>query len=142
VTTAPTVAAPPTETGTPLPSPTALTDVVSRLADPDVPGADKVGLVEHGTPADAAALDRFGKALRDGGYLPLTFEAQDLAWAQDQRGNVTANITINSAGPQAAGRDLSFPMEFSPQQDAWQLTRKTADLLLALGPQAPATPTG
>jgi hypothetical protein len=30
---------------------------------------------------------------------------------------------------------LVFPMEFSPQQDSWQLTRKTADLLLQLGQQ-------
>jgi hypothetical protein len=118
-----------------LPSPTALTDVMSRLADPDVPGTDKVALVQYGTPADAAALDRFGKALRDGGYMPLTFEGRDMTWAQGQTGNVIANIAIKTANPQAAGRDLMFPMEFSPQQDSWQLTRKTADLLLQLGQQ-------
>ncbi len=28
-------------------------------------------------------------------------------------------------------------MEFSPQQDSWQLTRQTADLLLQLGQQPP-----
>ena len=134
----PTVAASPTETGAPLPSPTALTDVMGRLADPNIPGTDKVGLVQHGTSADAAALDRFGKALRDGGYMPLTFDAQDLTWAPDQTGNVIANITINPSNPQAAGHDLKFPMEFSPQQDMWQLTRQTADLLLQLGQQ----PTG
>jgi hypothetical protein len=137
---APTTAASPTETGAPLPSPTALTDVMGRLADPNIPGTDKVALVQNGTPADAAALDRFGKALRDGGYMPLTFEAQDLTWAQDQQGDVIANITITTANPQAAGRDLKFPMEFSPQQDTWQLTRKTADLLLQLGQQPTAPP--
>jgi hypothetical protein len=137
----PTVAAAPTETGAPLPPPTALTDVMGRLADPDVPGTDKVVLVQYGRPADAAALDRFGKALRDGGYMPLTFDAQDLTWAQDQQGNVIANITIKTANPQADGRDLKFPMEFSPQQDTWQLTRKTADLLLQLSQQPTATPT-
>ena len=33
-------------------------------------------------------------------------------------------------------------MEFSPQQDMWQLTRQTADLLLQLGedPQLPRRP--
>ena len=130
----------PTETGAPLPPPTALTDLMSRLADPNISGPDKVSLIQNGTPDDAAALDRFGKALRDSGYAPLTFEATDLTWAQDQPGNVIANITIKAGGPQA-GKDLEFPMEFSPQQDSWQLTRQTTDLLLQMGPQPTATPT-
>ena len=123
-----------------MPSPNALTDLMSRLADPSIPGTDKVGLVQHGTPADAAALDSFGKALHDSGYAPLTFEATDLTWAQDKPGNVIANITVTTANPQAGG-NLKFPMEFSPQQDTWQLTRQTADLLLELGQQPTATPT-
>jgi len=137
----PTDAASPTETGAPVPPPTALTDVMSRLADPNVPGTDKVALVQYSTPADAAALDRFGTALADGGYMPLTFDAQDLTWAQDEQGNIIANIIIKTSNPQAGGRDLKFPMEFSPQQDTWQLTRKTADLLLQLGKQPTATTT-
>lgn len=136
----PTVPAPPTETGAPLPPPAALTDLMSRLADPNVPGADKVGLVEHGTPADAAALDRFAKALTDSGYAPLTFDATDLMWSQGQTGNVIANMTIKASGPQT-GKDLKFPMEFAPQQDSWQLTRQTADLLLQIGQQPTTTPT-
>jgi hypothetical protein len=124
-----------------LPPPTALTDLMGRLADPNIPGSDKVGLVQHGTPADAAALDRFAKALQDSGYAPLTFEATDLMWAQDQPGNVITTITIKAAGPQN-GTDLKFPMEFSPQQDSWQLTRQTADLLLQIGQPPTATPTG
>lgn len=114
---------------------------MSRLADPNVPGLDKIGLVQSGTPADAAALDRFTTALRDSGYAPVAFEARDLTWTQDQTGNVIANITFNTANPQA-GKDLQFPMEFTPQQDSWQLTRQTADLLLDLGQQPTATPTG
>jgi hypothetical protein len=113
---------------------------MSRLADPAVPGTDKVGLVEYGTPADAAALDRFTKALQDSGYAPLTFEARDLMWSQDHTGNVIANMTIKASGPQA-GNDLRFPMEFAPQQDSWQLTRQTADLLLQIGKESTATPT-
>jgi hypothetical protein len=113
---------------------------MGRLADPNIPGPDKVGLVQNGTPADAAALDRFSKALHDSGYAPLAFDATDLTWAQDQPGNVIANITIKAAGPQA-GKDMNFPMEFSPQQDSWQLTRQTADLLLQLGQQPTPTPT-
>ena len=125
-----------------MPAPNALTDVMSRLADPAVPGPDRVSLVQSGTPADAAALDRFAKALHDSGYVPMTFEATDLRWASDQQGNVTANITMKPGGPQAAtDNTLKFPMEFSPQADAWQLTRQTADLLLQMGQQPTAKPT-
>jgi hypothetical protein len=134
------VSASPTDTGAPLPPPTALTDVMGRLADTAIPGTDKVGLVQYGTPADAAALDRFAKALHDSGYAPLTFEAADLMWAQDQQGNVIANVTMKPGGPQATDKNLKFPMEFSPQADTWQLTRQTADLLLQIG-QQPTTPT-
>jgi hypothetical protein len=123
----------------PLPDATTLTDVMGRLADPNIPSSDKVGLVQYGSPADVAALDRFAKALHDSGYAPLTFEATDLGWAQDQPGDVIALITVKSGAQ--AGKDLQFPMEFSPQQDSWQLTRKTADLLLQTGPPPTATPT-
>ena len=128
----PTVPAPPPETGAPLPAPTTLTDLMNRLADPSVPGADKIGLIQYGTPADGDALDRFAKALHDSGYAPLTFTAGDLMWAQDQPGNIIGSVTIKANGPQAA-KDLKFPMEFSRQQDSWQLTRKTADMLLQIG---------
>ncbi len=142
----PTVPPPPTETGAPLPPAATLTDLMGKIADPNVAGADKVGLIQYGTSADGAALDRFAKALQDSGYAPLTFDASDMTWAQDQPGNVIANITMKPSGPQAAGKDLKFPMEFSPQQTTWQLTRQTADLLLQMGqqptPSAPApTPT-
>jgi hypothetical protein len=133
----------PTDTGAPLPPPTALTDVMGRIADPNIPSTDKVGLVQYGTPADAGALDRFSKALNDSGFAPLTFEASDLMWAQGQSGDVIANITIKAANnPQGgAPRDLKFPMQFSPQGDGWQLTRQTADLLLKVGQSPTPTPT-
>jgi hypothetical protein len=124
-----------------LPPATTLTDLMGRIADTNIPSADKVGLVQYGTPADAAALDRFAKALNDSGYAPLTFEATDLTWSQDQPGNVIALITIKAGGAAQADKDLKFPMEFSPQQDSWQLTRKTADLLLQMGQSPTATPT-
>jgi hypothetical protein len=126
------VPAPPPDTGAPLPPTTTLTDLMNRLADPSVPGSDKIGLIQYGTPADGGALDRFAKALHDSGYAPLTFNASDLMWAQDQGGSIIANVTIKANGPQAS-KDLKFPMEFSPQQDSWQLTRKTADMLLQIG---------
>ena len=135
----PTVPAPPTDTGAPLPTPATLTDVLGRLADTNVPGNLKVGLVEHGTAADAAALDRWTKALHDSAYAPVTFDAAGLMWAQDQPGNVIANVTIKSANPQAS-KDMTFPMEFTPAPDSWQLTRKTTDMLLQLGQTPTATP--
>jgi hypothetical protein len=123
----------------PLPPPNALTDVLYRLADPNVPGAEKVGLVEQATGDEAAALDRFGKALQDNGFLPLTFDARDLGWSESEPGNVVATVNVTTANTQAG--DFSFPMEFTQSRGAWQLTRHTANLLLELGAAASATPT-
>src|SRR5437763_14322545 len=72
------VAAPPTA---PLPPPDALIDVLNRLADPGVPGINKVNLVEGATPDSAGSLDKFTDALRDNGYLPMAFAANDVAWS-------------------------------------------------------------
>ncbi len=122
-----------------LPPPTALTDVLYRLADASVPGADKVGLVEHGTAADAEALDKFGRALADSGFTPLTFEATDLVWSQSDPGNVVATIAVKAAN-RSSGGNFTYPMEFNPLRNTWQLTRQTADLLLQLGQTPTATP--
>ncbi|WP_454790659.1 hypothetical protein [Mycolicibacterium lutetiense] len=128
-------AAPP---AAPLPAPEALTGVLDRLADLNVPGADKVVLVEQGTADDAAALDKFGRALADNGFTPLTFEATDLAWSQTEPKNVVATVKVTAGGENSA-RDFSFPMEFTPHGDGWQLTRHTADLLLVMGAGAEAS---
>ena len=53
-------------------------------------------------------------------------------------------VTLKTANPQAG--DFTFPMEFSLADNAWQLTRRTADVLLQLGRgatrhRAPPTPT-
>jgi hypothetical protein len=128
-------AAPPT---TPLPAPEALTDILSRLADPNVPGINKVGLVEGATPENAAALDNFINALRDNGYLPMTFAAKDIAWSDKNPANVMATISVNTA--QGNHGSFTFPMEFTPFQGGWQLSRRTAEMLLALG-KSPAMTT-
>ncbi|WP_396888497.1 hypothetical protein [Mycolicibacterium iranicum] len=129
--------------GPPLPPADALTDVMARLADPAVPGGQKITLIEGGAPAEAAGLDRFAVALRDNGSLPLTFEARDLGWSQSAPGHVVATIVIRPANPPA--REFVYPMEFAPAAGAWQLTRQTADLLLQLdtgaAAPAPAAPT-
>jgi hypothetical protein len=117
--------------GSPLPSPEALIDVLNRLSDPGVPGADKIDLVELATADDAAALDKFSKALADNGALPLAFEATDLKWSETEAGNVVATVSVTTAS-KPPGK-FSFPMEFTPVHDKWELTRKTADLLLDFG---------
>jgi hypothetical protein len=129
------VAAPVT---TPLPPPEALTDVLTRLADPNVPGTSKVNLVEGATPDSAATLDKFTGALRDNGYLPMTFNANDIAWSDKNPSNVKANVAVHTA--QANNANFTFPMEFSPFQGGWQLARHTAEMLLALG-KSPTAPT-
>lgn len=123
--------------GPPLPPTNALTDVMARLADPAVPGNQKITLIEQGTPDEAPGLDRFAIALRDNAALPLTFEARDLAWSQAVPGNVVTTMVIKPANPQ--GGDFSYPMEFVLSDGSWQLTRQTADLLLQLDP-APTPP--
>ncbi len=122
----------------PLPPPEALTDVLTRLADPNVPGASKVNLVEGATPESAATLDKFTNALRDNGYLPMTFNANDIAWSDKNPSNVKASIAVHTA--QANNPNFTFPMEFTPFQGGWQLSRHTAEMLLALG-KSPAAPT-
>jgi hypothetical protein len=128
-----------------LPDAAALIDVLNRLSDPAVAGSDKLPLVEGATGDDAAALDKFANALQDNHMLPLAFSATDLVWSPDVPGNVTANVHATPAA-QGVGA-FSFPMEFKPVGPGWQLSRQTADLLLALGatpqgssPPAPAPP--
>jgi hypothetical protein len=123
----------------PLPPPTALIDVMNRISDAGVPGADKTGLVESATPSDAESLDGFGKALSQTGYAPVTWEATDLRWAQETPGNVRALVTLRAVNPQVRG--FTFPMEFISVDNSWQLTRRTADTLLHHGEDVPPVPT-
>ncbi len=130
------VAAPPTA---PLPGPEALAAVLTRLADPNVPGADKVNLVEGATPESAGTLDKFINALRDNGYLPVTFAANNIAWSDKNPSHVMSTVTVNTAQPNHP--NFTFPMEFTPFQGGWQLSRKTAEMLLAMSKSpAPAPP--
>ena len=114
----------------PLPAPDALTAVLSRLADPAVPGTEKLNLIEGATPDSAAKLDKFSDALRDGGYLPMTFTANNIAWADKNPSDVLATVSVNTAQPNRGV--FTFPMEFTPFQGGWQLSKRTADMLLAL----------
>lgn len=140
---APAVSAVPSATSSPLaaaptspaPAPEALTEVLGRLADPNIPGANKVNLVEGATAESAGALDKFTNALRDNGYLPMTFTANDVAWSDKNPSDVKATIVVHTA--QASNANFTFPMVFTPFQGGWQLSRQTAETLLSLG-QSPA----
>ena len=111
---------------------------MGRLADPALPGDQKVVLIENGTADEAAGLDRFAAALRDNGALPLTFEVRDMAWSQADPGNVVATVVVRTSNPQTG--EFTFPMEFAPADESWQLTRRTADLLLELDGEPGAPP--
>lgn len=121
------VVAPPSA---PLPPPEALNDVLFRLADPAVPGNEKLNLVEGSTPETAEALDNFTTAARDGGYLPMAFAANNIAWSGANPSHVTSTVVVTTANPDR--REFTFPMEFVPLQSGWQLSRKTAAMLLGL----------
>lgn len=132
----PVAAAPP---AAPLPAPEVLTDVLYKLADTSVPGDQKLGLVEGATADEAAQLDKFGKALQDSGYTPLGFTAADITWSDTTPGSVAAQVTVHSENP-AMARGFTFPMEFTPYFNDWQLSRKTADMLLTLAKAPTPTP--
>ena len=121
----------------PLPPPEALVDVLTRLSDPDLPSAEKVVLVQTATDDSIPLLDKYSNALHDSGYLPMRFTADHVAWCEQTPGDVTANVTVTSANK----RVFTFPMEFTPYQAGWQLSRKTADMLLAFSESSSTTPT-
>ena len=113
----------------PLPPADVLSAVLARLADGSVPAEQKVALVQYATVDDRPALTNFGEALRASGFDPLTVQVADLRWGGDP-GDVTANVTLGSPNP--AVKPFTYPMEFSPAQNTWQLSRRTADQLLPL----------
>lgn len=110
--------------------------MMARLTDPAVPGAEKLGLVEDTAAPDAAALDRFATALRDTGFTPVTVSASEIRWSEDHPGDVLATIKLSgpdSGSDGSASGEFSFPMEFRRSGAGWQLTRDTAEELLAFG---------
>lgn len=122
-----------------LPDPGALTDVLYRLSDPAVPGAEKLNLVQDATDADAAALDRFAAAMRDNGYRPATFTAEDLTWAATSD-TVLANVRVDKTDAKTDGAPFAVPMQFTRAGEQWQLTRDTFDMLMDTQPGAPEPP--
>jgi hypothetical protein len=122
----------------PLPPPDALAGVLYRLADPAVPGLQKLNLVEGATPENGAVFDAFATALVNGGFAPVKFDVRDLAWSDRDPADVVANVNVSSPNPR--GPRFAFPMEFKPYQGGWQLSARTADVLLAFQSAPAPTP--
>jgi hypothetical protein len=125
----------------PLPPPDALSGVLYRLADAAVPGLQKLSLVEGATPENAAVFDQFSNALLNGGYTPVKFDVRDIGWSDRDPADVVANVDVSSTN--SHGPRFSFPMEFKPFQGGWQLSARTAGVLLAFradSAPAPAAP--
>jgi hypothetical protein len=136
-------AAPPlTSTATaqvaPLPPPEALANVLYRLADPSVPGLQKLNLVQGAVPEHAGVLDQFSNALLNGGFVPMKFDVRNLEWSDRDPADVMADVNVSSTNP--GGPRFSFPMEFTPYRGGWQLSARTADVLLAYSPAQDTPP--
>jgi hypothetical protein len=123
----------------PLPAPDALAAVLYRLADAAVPGTQKLNLVEGATPESAAVFDQFATALINGGYTPVKFDVRDVNWSDRDPADVVANVDISSTN--SHGPRFGFPMEFKPYQGGWQLSARTADVLLAFRTDTAEPPT-
>lgn len=119
----------------PLPDPAVLT-VLNRLADPNLPGAEKITAVQGATPEQ---LDKFTKAIGDAGFSPLSFTVKDPKWSTETQGDVEAVVTINSPSPKMGG--FAVPMSFSPEGEGWKLSKRTSDLLLKTGTSLAGTAT-
>jgi hypothetical protein len=144
-TAAPSTSAPPSATAphvAPLPAPDALASVLYRLADAAVPGLQKLNLVEGTTPESAGVFDQFATALINGGYTPVKFDVREVSWSDRDPADVIANVDVSSTQPR--GPRFAFPMEFRPYQGGWQLSARTADVLLAFRNDTaqPPTPPG
>jgi hypothetical protein len=122
----------------PLPPPDALAGVLYRLADAAVPGPQKLNLVEGATPENAGVFDQFSNALLNGGFTPVKFDIRDVGWSDRDPADVVANVDVSSSNPK--GPRFAFPMEFKPFQGGWQLSARTADVLLAFRTESAPVP--
>ena len=62
----------------------------------------------------------------------MTCTASDIRWSDHQAGDAIATVNITTANPATPG-GFTFPMEFHPAQGGWQLSRETADMIMAFG---------
>jgi hypothetical protein len=111
---------------------------LSRLADPALPGAQKLNLVEGAAPDNAGVFDQFASALVNGGYAPVKFDVRDIRWSDRDPADAVADVNVSSTN--SRGPRFSFPMEFKPYQAGWQLSARTAEVLLAFRTEPAAPP--
>ena len=69
---------------------------------------------------------------------PVKFDIRDVGWSDRDPANVMANVDVSSSNPR--GPRFSFPMEFKPFQGGWQLSARTADVLLAFRTESAPPP--
>ena len=84
-------------------------------------------------------FDQFANALINGGYTPVKFDVRDVDGPDRDPADVVANVDISSSN--AHGPRFAFPMEFKPYQGGWQLSARTADVLLAFRADTTEPPT-
>ncbi|KAA8965828.1 hypothetical protein [Mycobacterium sp.] len=108
-----------------LPTPSQLAGVLAGLADPNVPFANKSGLVEGGvSPTEAALADRALQKAAKKGQLPLSFTVTNVAAAGPDA--ATADVAVS-------GPKLSTPVTENVtfvDQGGWMLSRSSAMSLL------------
>jgi len=68
----------------------------------------------------------------------VKFDIRDVGWSDRDPADVVANVDVSSSNPK--GPRFSFPMEFKPSQSGWQLSARTADVLLAFRTDSAPSP--
>jgi hypothetical protein len=116
-----------------LPTPKTLIAVLYQLADPGVPAIAKLNLVEGATPEQAPVIDAFANALLENGYAPFQIDVRDIAWSDVNPGYVVATVQVATPKPGTAGV-FTFPMEFKQYMGSWQMSERTARMLLSIAP--------
>ena len=115
----------PADQTTTLPTPDQLTSVLTGLADPSVPFANKAGLVEGGiSPTESAMADHALQKAAKKGQLPLSFNVSNIQPAG--AGAATADVAVS-------GPKLAAPVTQSAtfvNQGSWMLSRGSAMSLL------------
>jgi len=108
-----------------LPTAGQLNNVLTSLADPSVPFANKAGLVEGGiSPTEAAMADHALQKAAKKGQLPLSFDVSNIQPAG--AGTATADVAVS-------GRQLTTPVTENVtfvNQGSWMLSRGSAMSLL------------
>lgn len=99
---------------------------MNRIADSAVPGAEKTALIEDAAPTDAAAMDKFGVALRQAGYDPVSFEARDLRWVQGSTDRVSALVTLKTENPRPATSRIRWSSPWPTAPGSWRVALPTS----------------